>query len=148
MIDPIDDDASLTTKVDAALSDLALSAVSTLNAEMRAAPQAKDRIAAANSILDRLGYGRTTRVQADAADREIATALEAAAKAAAPKSGPKALRPAQNPQADPQASAEAQANPEAQAQPQAPITYVDQSGGEHVMRLPSDYPQPPTPLED
>lgn len=142
MIDPIDDDASLTTKVDAALSDLALSAVSTLNAEMRAAPQAKDRIAAANSILDRLGYGRTTRVQADAADREIATALEAAAKAAAPKSGPKALRPAQNPQA------EASADPQADPQAQAPITYVDQSGGEHVMRLPSDYPQPPTPLED
>ena len=138
MIDPIDNDASLTTKVDAALSDLALSAVSTLNAEMRTAPQAKDRIAAANSILDRLGYGRTTRVQADAADREIATALEAAAKAAAPKSGPKALRPAQNPQAP------AQTDP----QPQTPITYVDQAGGEHVMRLPSDYPQPPTPLED
>lgn len=146
MIDHIDDDASLTTKVDAALSDLALSAVSTLNAEMRSAPQAKDRIAAANSILDRLGYGRTTRVQADAADREIATALEAAAKAAAPKSGPKALRPAQNPQD--QASPEAQADPQADPQPQTPITYVDQSGGEHVMRLPSDYPQPPTPLED
>ena len=146
MIDPIDNDASLTTKVDAALSDLALSAVSTLNAEMRTAPQAKDRIAAANSILDRLGYGRTTRVQADAADREIATALEAAAKAAAPKSGPKALRPAQNPQAP--AQTDPQAPAQTDPQPQTPITYVDQAGGEHVMRLPSDYPQPPTPLED
>lgn len=68
--------------VDQALADLALMAVSTLKQQMVAAKQPKDKIAAANSILDRLGYGRTTRAQADQADREIRSALEAVAKTA------------------------------------------------------------------
>lgn len=63
--------------VDTKLAGLAIDAVDTLRLEMRTAPQSKDRIAAANSILDRLGYGRTTRAQADQADREIRNALEA-----------------------------------------------------------------------
>lgn len=66
------------TDVDSALADLALTAVARLAAEMNAAPSSKDRIAAANSILDRLGYGRATRAQAEVADREIRNALEAA----------------------------------------------------------------------
>lgn len=67
-----------TDHVDIALADLALAAVGALSREMLAAKASKDRIAAANSILDRLGYGRTTRVQADVADDEIRNALEAA----------------------------------------------------------------------
>lgn len=74
-IDPVDD----------ALGDLALSAVATLANVMHTASQNKDRIAAANSILDRLGYGRATRAQAEVADREIRNALNHAIKSA---SGP------------------------------------------------------------
>lgn len=66
-------------EVDLALSELALSAVARLHVEMNAAKASKDRIAAANSILDRLGYGRATRAQADVADGEIRRALEAVA---------------------------------------------------------------------
>lgn len=66
--------------VDAALADLALVAVSRLRIEMTTAKNSKDRIAAANSILDRLGYSRTPRVQAEVADREIQRAMEAALK--------------------------------------------------------------------
>lgn len=66
--------------VDRALGDLALEAVQTLRIQMLSAKQAKDKIAAANSILDRLGYGRATRAQAEVADKDIRNALEAAAK--------------------------------------------------------------------
>lgn len=66
--------------VDAALADLALVAVARLRIEMTTAKNSKDRIAAANSILDRLGYSRTPRVQAEVADREIQRAMEAALK--------------------------------------------------------------------
>lgn len=64
--------------VDAALADLALLAVARLQVEMSNAKNSRDRIAAANSILDRLGFSRTTRAQADVADREIRNALGAA----------------------------------------------------------------------
>lgn len=64
--------------VDAALADLALVAVARLRMEMTTAKNSKDRIAAANSILDRLGFSRTQRAQAEVADREIQRALEAA----------------------------------------------------------------------
>lgn len=67
--------------VDSALADLALAAVSRLKQEMNVAKQSKDRIAAANSILDRLGYGRATRAQAEVADAEIRRALEAVGRA-------------------------------------------------------------------
>lgn len=70
----------MTDPVDAALADLALSAVNRLHIEMGTARASKDRIAAANSILDRLGYGRTTRAQADVADQEIKRALQSVAK--------------------------------------------------------------------
>lgn len=79
----IDDNGAYMDDVDAALADLALSAVSTLSMEMRTARASKDKIAAANSILDRLGYGRTTRAQAEVADREIRNALAAAKRTAA-----------------------------------------------------------------
>lgn len=65
--------------VDRKLAKLAGSAIATLATEMVNSPQAKDRIAAANSILDRVGFGRTTRAQADAADEEIRNALDEAA---------------------------------------------------------------------
>lgn len=68
-------------QVDAALSGLAVTAVAVLRQEMSTAKSSKDRIAAANSILDRLGYGRTTRTQADTADRDIRNALEVAKRA-------------------------------------------------------------------
>lgn len=63
-------------EVDAALADLALSAVKRLANEMTLAESSRDRIAAANSILDRLGYGRSTRAQAEVADVEIRNALK------------------------------------------------------------------------
>lgn len=65
-------------EVDKALADLATLAVARLAHEMNTARTPKDRIAAANSILDRLGYGRTTRAQADQAEREVRNALAAA----------------------------------------------------------------------
>lgn len=64
--------------VDAALADLAMVAVARLQTEMSTAKNSKDRIAAANSILDRVGFSRTPRVQADAADQELRSALNAA----------------------------------------------------------------------
>ena len=66
--------------VDSALADLALHAVARLAREMETARNPKDRIAAANSVLDRLGYGRSTRVQSDVADREIRNAIAAAVR--------------------------------------------------------------------
>lgn len=133
-------DDALTPQVDQALADLALSAVATLHSEMRAAPQSKDRIAAANSILDRLGYGRTTRVQADVADREIARALEEAAKTSpstrAKNKAAKALERASN---------EAQREQEAQAaQVEAQLSEQDP---DRTLTIPGDYPPPPSALQ-
>lgn len=65
--------------IDRKLAQLAGSAISTLATEMVNATASKDRIAAANSILDRVGFGRTTRAQADAADEEIRQLLDDAA---------------------------------------------------------------------
>lgn len=65
-------------EVDLALADLAIAAVHRLHTEMNTARNSKDRIAAANSILDRVGYSRTPRAQADVADKEIRSALKAA----------------------------------------------------------------------
>lgn len=62
--------------MDAALADLALSAVQRLAIEMNTAKNARDRITAANSVLDRLGFGRATRAQQEVADAEIRDALE------------------------------------------------------------------------
>lgn len=69
--------------IDRNLADLAEVAVATLATEMRTARNSKDRQAAANSILDRIGFGRSTRVQSDVADGEIRNALEAASSTAA-----------------------------------------------------------------
>lgn len=76
--------------VDAALADLALSAVQRLAIEMGTAKNARDRISAANSILDRLGYGRATRTQQEVADAEIRNALQKVV-GSAPQGVPKAL---------------------------------------------------------
>lgn len=81
-------DATIVTPIDAALSDLAMAAVARLATEMHTARTSKERIAAANSILDRTGYGRSTRAQSDVADDSIRRALEAA-RASAPE--PKAI---------------------------------------------------------
>lgn len=138
-------DDALTPQVDQALADLALSAVATLHSEMRAAPQSKDRIAAANSILDRLGYGRTTRVQADVADREIARALEEAAKASpstrAKNKAAKALERASN---EVQREQEAQAAAQAAAQVEAQLSEQDP---DRTLTIPGDYPPPPSALQ-
>lgn len=137
-------DDALTPQVDQALADLALSAVATLHSEMRAAPQSKDRIAAANSILDRLGYGRTTRVQADVADREIARALEEAAKTSpstrAKNKAAKALERASN---EVQREQEAQAAAQA-AQVEAQLSEQDP---DRTLTIPGDYPPPPSALQ-
>ena len=77
--------------VDAALADLALVAVARLQIEMSTAKNPRDRIAAANSILDRLGFSRTTRAQADTADREIRRAIGAALKGTVSESTAKQL---------------------------------------------------------
>ena len=134
-------DDALTPQVDQALADLALSAVATLHSEMRAAPQSKDRIAAANSILDRLGYGRTTRVQADVADREIARALEEAAKTSpstrAKNKAAKALERASN---------EVQREQEAQAAAQVEAQLSEQDP-DRTLTIPGDYPPPPSALQ-
>lgn len=78
--------------VDAALADLALSAVQRLAIEMGTAKNARDRISAANSILDRLGYGRATRTQQEVADAEIRNALQKV-RGSLPHAAPKALEP-------------------------------------------------------
>lgn len=86
----------MANEIDQRLADLALSAVATLAREMHGAGASKDRIAAANSILDRLGYGRTTRVQKDLADQEIRNALDAITQKAietAPEKEPKPVTP-------------------------------------------------------
>lgn len=115
-------DTSAADEVDGALAELALRAIDTLGTEMEYAPQSKDRIAAANSILDRLGYGRTTRAQADQADREIRRALEAVAKSA------------------PKAIAQAQAQTEKSAPPADRKQF--RINGETII-MPADYPDPP-----
>ena len=63
---------------DVALTDLVNEAIAVLRDEMAHAELSKDRIAAANSVLDRAGYGRATKVMTERADQEILKALEAA----------------------------------------------------------------------
>lgn len=61
------------------LAELAAPAIATLANEMVKADRSADRQRAANSILDRAGYGRTTRIEAaDARDALIERLTEMA----------------------------------------------------------------------
>lgn len=61
---------------DSLLADLVALALARLQVEMTTAKNSRDRIAAANSILDRAGISRTPRANAQAADEQILRAIQ------------------------------------------------------------------------